>query len=754
MTNRATPFGAGWGTFATVADLPNVAASATQSDKLAVFDHAYVGATNVLHTCTTATLGAAVWAQSSVGGLGSIVLVTPTSRTNFATITLALAAAVAGDVVELGPGTYAESVTIPAGVQLVGHDGVDGAATVSGALATGTRITLSNGATLGEVRVTMPTDATPAIASPVTTSALVRRVEFTGAGAAGIGFRQTGAGATFLDRVTYLSGICDTFIDVTAGTVQANEVFVFSGTLTNIARVVGGTFNFVNFSIASIVVATDGIEVGAAGNVTGQTGRLLSGVVNALHVTSDTAMIVLAQFELEAGTADILGDPGVTAAGLRLSGGGLSVDRIDVEGAWRASAGWLISYFDEKEGDSAFRTEAELSVGAAERPAESSFGEGDSYTEGMVVITTDGTAGAVSDGGNLTDVSAAAASASASTFTFQGLTAGHAIMFGSRREDASSVLKHWGYKLLQTTAAVEVTPHSFVIENWDGAAWVSMGFFATHETLFHRYANEVFIRGNDSEHVRYGVDDDTTWATKPISGDTLFWSRIRIATTVTTAPVFQQSKLSTSRFEVNGDGTNTYHGLSRFRNTLVNAGNVFGETGGVVDFNVTLGSGGLPTGWAHPIKNSNLNQNADAIYFQFTLPRGIDTGFPLTFRVFYLPTTPGLADVDLILSALPVEVVGTLEADPAGGITPVPRTIANTATLTAAAATAVTQVIDSTVGTKIQSVDFGPYDIDTFYEGDIVFARLELDDDGVGNADIGITAVEVSGVKWTNGERL
>ena len=51
--------------------------------------------------------------------------------TSFSTITLALAGAISGDIVVVGPGTYAESFTIPAGVTVRGSLG-DGQAVISG----------------------------------------------------------------------------------------------------------------------------------------------------------------------------------------------------------------------------------------------------------------------------------------------------------------------------------------------------------------------------------------------------------------------------------------------------------------------------------------------------------------------------------------------------------------------------------------------------------------------------------------------
>jgi hypothetical protein len=59
-----------WGaTFATGADLPNVAASATQDAVLEAGDRAWVtGAGGSLWACVDPTLGAAVWQQLVAGG--------------------------------------------------------------------------------------------------------------------------------------------------------------------------------------------------------------------------------------------------------------------------------------------------------------------------------------------------------------------------------------------------------------------------------------------------------------------------------------------------------------------------------------------------------------------------------------------------------------------------------------------------------------------------------------------------------------
>jgi hypothetical protein len=424
-------------------------------------------------------------------------------------------------------------------------------------------------------------------------------------------------------------------------------------------------------------------------------------------------------------------------------------NKISTSPTYRSdNSDFVITMQDIVEDDEAFKITGELNVGAAEQGLESVFGEGDSYTRGMKVVTSDGTGT-----GNLTDVSAAAQSASASTFSFQGVTAGHCIYIGSELESATDLLKHWGIKSKQTTAAVEVTPKSFVFEVWNGASWTAIGVLATHSSLFYRYANELFIRANLSEHIRYGINGSATWAKTTIDGSNLFWSRIRIATTITTAPVFQQFKLHTSRAELNTDGTQTFHGSARYLGSVNSSANS-GESGGVVGSSVPVGSGGLPTGWNHIGRNQLLNSNGTAAYYQFSLPEGIDTSFGITLKLYAVVQSAGaVGNSTLICSAIPIEMAGNLEADPTGGTVPVARTLANTELTTAKAGVADTDTsLDSNVANKGQLVTFGPYDVSDYYADDMLLIRLELD---VSNgATIVALQLEVEGVKWTPGERI
>jgi len=394
-----------------------------------------------------------------------------------------------------------------------------------------------------------------------------------------------------------------------------------------------------------------------------------------------------------------------------------------------------------------------LSIGLPESANDMNAGEGAPYTRDMVVITTDSTATSTTDGGNLTDVSEDAASPSGSTFTFQGTGANHTILIGTERADASDVLKTASLRFFQTTAAVEATTKSFALEYWDGAAWAELPVMATSVEDLYRYANELFIRANSNEDIFYPLQDD--WTKKTISSKNLYWLRVRVTNALTTAPVFEQLQLGTSRLRTTGRGLLAMYGLARYKDSLLSGGNIFGESGGVTSGSLAVGSGGLPTGWNHAVKNSIFNGNGDAIYFQSRIPKGACTSCSLQVSVTFSVTTSGAStDGSVIMSVLPVEIAGVLEADPTGGLTPVARTVANTETLTAKAAQTTTVSAQFDTSNKIISITSDDIDISDYYEGDMLLIRVELDDDGTGNKDMLVWTAEIEGVKWTLGERL
>jgi hypothetical protein len=394
-----------------------------------------------------------------------------------------------------------------------------------------------------------------------------------------------------------------------------------------------------------------------------------------------------------------------------------------------------------------------LRVGMPEIGRTSTLGEGGPTVRNMIVLTTDNTAGSGSDGANFVDVSQAARSESGSTFSFQGSGANYSILFGLDLSDGVDQLKHWGLSARIVTGSQETTGDStsFVWEIWDGAAWVPFNVFCVHSDYHYRYGNMVFRRSNCTEDIRYGLTSNDAWVKKTINGHNLYWARVRITTALTSAPVFEQFRLRPSFTTLEGTGIQTFDGRARFHITLQNAGNIFGESGGVVSGSFSVGTGGVPTGWPHRIKNSIFNTDGDAIYWQFAIPYGTDTSMPLEIHVIYVPITASTT-ADFIMSVLPVETVGIEVADPAGGIVPIPRPASSTESRTSKQAQTNTQTVDVSDSTRFRIMTFGPYDISDYYEGDVVMCRLE--GDVLNGSVVVVTVVEVHGVKWSHGRLL
>jgi len=683
-----------------------------------------------------------------------ITLISGSTVSRYGTIADAITASSSGDVILIGPGTYAESFTVPANVTMQGAYG-GGTTVISGSGATGTRITMSNGSSIRQMFVVLPTDATPAVsfAGGIGERANVSEIGLQGQGASGIGIQNSNSGAMIVDRTEYAAGTCDAVFEVSGGQLIISQTLMSSGTAADFIRVAGGSLIADSINVGFPPTVTDCLEVGA-GAVVGSDFNFQTGT-NGVHVTSDSANVQLRSPRLNASTFDILVDPGLTAGTFHIIGGELSESKISVPGAWAAEADQTFTFQDDSSTlthDTALSIWGELHVGHPEAGAEAAFGRGDGYTRGMVVLTTDDTASPSSDGGNFTDVSAAAASGSGSTFTFQGVGAGHSILVASTLSDASDLRKIFGWQSTQTIGSIGGV---YIFEIWDGSGWVEVGAHATCNEQFFSYANVVFLRTGSCENLRLGVTSSTTWATKTINGTNAYWSRVRITSAVSTLPVFQQWRLSDSRTAINVNGKLAFYGTALYRETLFGSGNIFGESGGVTDGNFSVGSGGLPTGWTHEIKNSVLNSSGDAIYTQFVLPKGICTAYPLRFRFYYgVNNNSSTTAPTVILSVLPQEVSGILVADPAGGSVPVARTDANTDTITANPGADTTLMLPETTVNKIHCIDFGVIDIADYYEGDSIFIRLELDDDGFPATDLFVVSLEVISVTWTLGEVL
>ena len=682
------------------------------------------------------------------------------------TIGAALTASASGDVVVVRPGTYAESgLTVPAGVSLISEGGF-GTTIVGDAAAVAHIITLSAGSYLQGFQILCPTTASLAGVSHSAGTGTVYDLDLRGDGATGSGdgIYKTGTGKVVGGNIRCEGGGLENLLRADAAVLALDDVHVpqSAGTIANVVLTEGtGRFQGQGHNIGNSNVG-DCIHVAGTSTCIIYSPNWTAAIGG--HIAADGVTVIIIGGRVDATVASLLVDPALAGTGTTLTVSGTTVQPLFSFPSAAITTMELSASFHQEQ--TAGRNAevrsvgADLTTGFPELGSGLAVGEGSPYSDGQVVLTTDGTASPSSDGGTLTDVSAAAASRSSSTFSFQGVTAGHSIAWCTSRTDAGgTALKHWGITLDQTTAAV-LGGGNFIFEVQTAAAtWVEVGVMAVEAENQYRYANSVFLRASSTETIRPGIGPDTTWVETTINGTAGYWMRVRIATTITTSPVFERCRLRPSSVTTNQQGQISAGGLAQWSSELFGIGNVWGEIsgGGAADANIAVGSGGVPTGWTAKIKKGLLNGNGDSISFQFSLPDGLCTAFGLTFRLTYSLAggSPITAAADVILSVLVLGAGGILIADSAGGATPVARAATDAEGLTSKAA--LTETVATSTGAVTDrplTMDFGPFSIADYYEGDTVALYLELDADGTPAQDLTIWTLAVSGVRFTTGGRL
>ena len=681
----------------------------------------------------------------------------------YLTVAAALSDALAQDAVIVRPGTYTESgLTLSSSVTLIGEGGwrntqigdhsatqnileVEGLSQVDGI----TFLVPSSSAGYSGVFYSGSADPTFSIYNC--------NMFGNASTGQGIGINKTGIGKIIGAEIRCDQGGLSHVLKVDSGTTALESIHVppSSGDIDSVAFATGsGRFQLVDLNVDSPNV-TDALYCDDS-STTLIFGINTFNITNSVHIASNDASVTINGGQMDETGFAVLADPSLTLNNgkVRITANHNSNYSFNPAAA---GADFGLSFFQE--GDlTRFPQQRAFGVdsafGFAERGSKLFSGRGPSYSTGIRVITTDNTAGPVSDGGGFVDESTSARSRTASTFTFQGTLPNHTILWTTERLDpAGSNLKHWGIQMQQALAGLG---GSYVIEIWNGASWTEVNCMATSEAETYRYADNFFLRANSTEIMRFGIDDSTTWATKTIvvGADSItgYWIRARIATTVTTLPTFQRWWVAPSFTLINTEGQRTAMGLSQWKETLVGSGNIFGESGGVVNASIPVGSGGLPTGWNQVLLNAELNGNGDAIYFQFPLPNGVCTAYPVNIKAVYSLNPVGTTPPDMICSFLPAEVAENLIADPAGGIPPVPRLIASTDSLTANPAQTSSVAVPNNIANKLSIIDFGGFDISPYYEDDIMVMRIEMDNGNGG--DVVIWSLIIEGVIFSDGKNI
>lgn len=210
-------------------------------------------------------------------------------------------------------------------------------------------------------------------------------------------------------------------------------------------------------------------------------------------------------------------------------------------------------FFSATPGDEHLQVLGEFHVGTETQPAESVFGEGDSYTNDMAIFNDDGS------GTNFMDISSSVADPLTNILLFQGTGVGNVLYIGGN-------IIFQGIKTLTETAWGVGDSDLITIEYFDGT-WTSLDIMVTKATPpFDTRTTKIF-ETTDDEQIRFGPV--TGWITTTVNGTSKYWFRITITGGVVSAiPNNRQIKLGPSRVEINQFGFREYFGKSRVVDSL------------------------------------------------------------------------------------------------------------------------------------------------------------------------------------------
>jgi hypothetical protein len=284
---------------------------------------------------------------------------------------------------------------------------------------------------------------------------------------------------------------------------------------------------------------------------------------------------------------------------------------------------------DLEEDDEGVNILGELHVGLPERGTESVFGEGDSYTRGMLVYTE-------TPGNIFVDVSADAQSASVSTFTFPGSNLNNAIYVAStlQNADTGDKLQHYGIKSNVTNAGIPGTNGNIVIEYYNGVSWIEVnGMEVTNDGSYYPQAKNYFEEVGAGHHLRYNNELAIDSWTKhdPVGidlGTDYYWVRFRIESAIQTRPVFEQFKLHTNRTELNADGWLEYFGKARPIGQLASNFSAAGPFDGIMSSEDLFINNNLAVGYTL----NKFNDTGDITGIEQYLPFDADTSTPIKLQ--------------------------------------------------------------------------------------------------------------------------
>jgi len=377
-----------------------------------------------------------------------------------------------------------------------------------------------------------------------------------------------------------------------------------------------------------------------------------------------------------------------------------------------------INSFSQFPGDEGMVTWGQQEIGRVGEGNELAVGEGDSTVIGMIVQTnTNGTAGSWAD-----ETDDAKSSSGSPVTMFPGVAAENCLYIGGDFEFV-------GFRMSTISTAITLGAGVIDMEYWNGSSWASVLYMETKaDAPYTHRANNVF-ENTDSIQVRFGTR--TNWATTALNGETKYWVRIRVTTGITTAPVFEQIKLSTNRNELNADGfRETFGSAEQIKPIAIDYAllDVNGFSSG--NKSITFGTN---TGIVAQ-NNNRANSAKDGAGGVIRVPEGLDTSLPVLMTVQWAVDGTATGAVEIEGALAPFEPGDALDG-----------------TLTEIADADITTV--GVASDDVAQETILSFNIPSAIEGDsIAFSNWR--DAGAGNTDdtlsgaIYIVAVTLAGTFW------
>lgn len=325
-------------------------------------------------------------------------------------------------------------------------------------------------------------------------------------------------------------------------------------------------------------------------------------------------------FNIEASTCNSALNQGVNSL-IDINGGSLDSRKVQV-----SDLSNLKGYFlNDIPNETQLRLLNELSVGLPGLGYEATFGEGDSYQNGVLCFTFDGTTFANVSQDILLD--------SGTTITFPNTNVNSAIYFTSALP-ASNPIKWYGLKADIATAA-SLGSGEIVAEFWNGSSWIEFNHVSTTSNgRYSPFGKKIFER-TANEQIRFNPFIKDDWvANDPVSlGQDFQWVRFRInGASINTAPVFNSFKVHSNRSEFNSDGYLEYFGESRPINTLpFDIGSLQAANSSPANQDIYVGDF-IGVG---RIENEFATNTTDRIGLARPFPSDIDTSAPIKLTLYW-----------------------------------------------------------------------------------------------------------------------